>query len=266
MREYKECYVAFIDVLGFKELISSQDCETIYQVFKELHMHSHGNLNFNGVDILAYKDIQHRILSDSVILFIDANIKDSFAALLDVCRKLQESLANREKPILMRGGIVKGLLFCEENTIFGEGLTNAYLLESRLAKYPRIIFSGETFEEGKKNAYYMFPFLEGIGPDLCCDEDNLFFVNYLPHLKGSIEETKEYSDRLYSLCNEMLNKTIDSNLREKYLWLKKKVDISVSQMSQVKELYDKELEVQRERKTNEYNQRFKVFAKTNKDE
>ena len=261
MRKYKDCYVAFIDILGFKELIDTKDCETIFQVFKELHMHSHANLIFNGIDILAYKDIQHRILSDSVILFIDADVKDGFAALLDVCRKLQESLANRENPILMRGGIAKGPLFCEENTIFGQGLTKAYLLESKLAKYPRIIFSGETFEEGKKNTYYMFPYLEGICFDLRCDEDGLFFINYLPTLKGSIEDSKMYSDRLYNLCNEMLNKAIDSNLREKYLWLKKNVDLSVSQMSQVKELYEKELEIQRDKEFEDYNRRFKVFDK-----
>ena len=260
MREYKEHFVAFMDILGFKELITHETCETIYQVFDEIHNRSHANLNFNGVQIKAYADIYHRILSDSVIVFIETAIEDSFAALLDVCTRLQTSLANRENPILLRGGIAKGTLYYENDIIFGQGLTNAYLLESKLAKYPRIIFTGDTMEAGRQNAKYMFPYLENIFGEYSIDDDGLFFVDYFPAMHGqNLEKIKEYGDRLFSLCDRMLNSVTDSNLRDKYLWLKHKTEQSIEHMGQVKELYDKEQEEKREKEFLLYNERMKIY-------
>ena len=38
----------------------------------------------------------------------------------------------------------------------------------------------------------------------------------------------------------MLNKTTDAILREKYIWLRRKVDESIDRMTQIKNLYLKE--------------------------
>ena len=179
MREYKEHFVAFLDILGFKNLIIKEESETIYQIFDEIHSRAKTSMNYNGVQIKAYEKIQHRILSDSVILFIDAEIEDSLTALIDVCIKLQRSLADRDTPILLRGGITKGALYYENDIVYGEGLTNAYLLESNLAKYPRVIFTGETLEAGKKVSKYMFPDFEGVFRKFSKDEDALYYLNYL---------------------------------------------------------------------------------------
>ena len=117
MPEYKEHFVAFLDILGFKSMINNFECGAIYDIFAAIHKRSKAFMNYNGVQIGAYEHIHHKILSDSVILYIDASIEDSFPALLDICARLQISLADRDIPILMRGGISKGSLYVENDII-----------------------------------------------------------------------------------------------------------------------------------------------------
>lgn len=264
MREYREHFVAFLDVLGFKAFIDHEECETIYKIFETIHARSKGAMNYNGVQIQAFERIQHKILSDSVIIFIDAEIEDSFPALLTICTQLQRALANREDPILLRGGIAKGSLYYEDDIIYGQGLTKAYLLECNLAKYPRVIFTGETLEAGQKSTKYMFPAVECWGGDFVKDKDGLYFIDYLPdRYHSTLEEMKAYGDRLIHKCEIMLNRLTDASLREKYLWLRNQIDESISHMSQLKELYNQEAEAKQKQETEEYNARFSIYQKDN---
>lgn len=260
MRTYKEHFVAFLDILGFKAMINGVGCEDIYQIFTEIHSKSRASMNYNGFDIHAYEHLHHKILSDSVIVFIDAEVEDSFPALIDVCGRLQRSLAGRENPILLRGGISKGSLYYEDDIIYGEGLTEAYLLESNLAKYPRIVFTGDTLEAGKQTAKYMFPDLEGLANAFIKDMDALYFLSYTPVTTGwDAGEWKAYFDRLIIMYNNMLNKTTDASLREKYLWLRGHIDYLIDHLSQVKELYRKEDAERRDAQFKEYNERFAIY-------
>ncbi len=260
-KHYKENFIAFLDILGFKELITREECDAIFKIFDEIHSRSKASLKYNGVQIDAYNHIHHKILSDSVIVFIDAEIDDAFAAMLDICTRLQVSLANRDNPILLRGGISKGPLYYEDDIIYGQGLTDAYLLESKLAKYPRIIFTGDTLELGKKNVKYMFPDLRNINWGYRTDEDGLLFVNYMPEVIAlGLDGKKLYADRLFSLCNTMLNKAVDSSLREKYLWLKRTIEKSLDHFGQLKDMYIKEEQERREAEFAEYNERMLIYS------
>ena len=260
MKEYKEHFVAFLDILGFKELLKESTCDEIYPIFDVLHTKSKATLKLNGTQIEAYNYIHHMILSDSIVLYIDASIKDAFASLIDVCSRLQTSLANRDNPILLRGGIVKGKLFCESDIIYGEGLTRAYLLESKLAKYPRIIFTGDTLEEGKENTYYMFTEIDGISRSYHKDKDGLYFVDYmLHHLRLDAKEPISYYSGLLKLCETYLNKEIDFSMREKYLWLKEEVNQAIQIDSSARAYFEKLHEEESERKSKEYNERFSIY-------
>ena len=260
MREYKEHFVAFLDILGFKAFINHEKCENIYQIFETIHSRSKSSLMYNGVQIQAFEAIHYKILSDSIIVFIDAETDDSFAALLTICTQLQIALADRDDPILLRGGIAKGSLYYEDDIIFGQGLTQAYLLENNLAKYPRVIFTGDTLDAGKRVAKYMFPELEGLCQNFIESEDGLYIVDYFPtNYPGKLDKIKIYSDKLIHKCEVMLNSLTDASLREKYLWLRKQINKSISHMSQLQELYNQETEIKRNAETEQYNARFAVY-------
>jgi hypothetical protein len=53
--------------------------------------------------------------------------------------------------ILIRGGIAKGKLFhVEGGPLFGPAMNRAYFLESKKAKYPRVIIDSLCYQEYKK--------------------------------------------------------------------------------------------------------------------
>ena len=261
MYEYREHYVAFLDILGFKEHLKKNSCETMYSIFDVLRNKTRKQLNLNGVQIEAYEHIKYTILSDSIIVYIDASIDDAFATLVDVCASLQKALANREEPILMRGGIAKGNLFYENDIIYGEGLVKAYLLESNLAKYPRIIFSGETLAAGRKNTIYTFTELDGLSRIYKTDDDYLHYVAYLDVCFSDTNDSVQYYDRLLNLCKSYLNKEIDHPLREKYLWLQRKIEAHIKVYSNVRERFNKREEEERKREMEAYNARFSIYPK-----
>ncbi len=259
MPEYKEHYVAFLDILGFKALLGNASCNEIYSIFDVLRTKTHGKLNENGVDIQAFDYIHYSILSDSVILYIESDIDDAFAALIHICNQLQASLANRESPILLRGGIAVGGLFYENDIVYGEGLTQAYLLESNLAKYPRIVFTGDTLSVGLNNTKYMFVDMEGIMRSYQEDEDALYYADYLRVVYWTTEDLIQYFDRLQAICNLHLNQGIESGLREKYLWLKRKVGDAIKYSLDVAEHYKEAEKMKASQHFEEYNRRFSMF-------
>ena len=261
MPNYEEYFVAFLDILGFKNLLKEMKCNEIYSIFNVLHKKTSGTRTQNGVEIKAYKEIKHVILSDSVIVYIKKDIEDAFATLINICDQLQFSLANRDKPILLRGAISIGVLFSdsENDFIYGNGLTTAYLLENNLAKYPRIIFTGNVLEEGLKNTKYMIAYMQGIMKPYEEDDDSLYYINYLfPEFCNS-NNLIRYYDGLINLCKEQLNKGIETNLRDKYIWLKRKISKAIKIRSDIAEYYKKLEEERNNQEIIEYNERSRIY-------
>jgi len=220
--EYKEHYVAFLDILGFKEMLDEKtSCEDVYSLLAELKKNSHTSLFYNGKDIPSFDYVKYYIMSDSIVLYIPTDIEDSFLALVGTCLKLQMSLLFREKPILIRGGIAKGNLFVEGHIIFGQGLSNAYKLESDVSVYPRIVFNKYLLQEAKslnesENKKHWENMMVGI------DDDELCFVYYLSFLWiKDLNNIPMYWDRVLTYCQKHLDSSYNKSVRDKHLWLKK---------------------------------------------
>lgn len=253
MKEYRECYVAFIDILGFKKLIEESCFEDVYSIFQSV-------LNFEPHPLLknadVYNNICYTVMSDSIIVYIDASIVDGFIALTDVCSQIQMKLSRNNPPIFVRGGIAKGTLYHQNNILFGTGLTKAYILESTAAIYPRIIFTEELRNQALENTkkFYVFDYNSMYYKK---DDDELYYINflhifnYIPSIAPkSVEESmrinNEYFHGLRDYVNGVLGKEIDQSIRKKYLWLKRKIKNEIECMPYVKkyfdELYNKECE------------------------
>lgn len=240
VREYKEHFVAFLDILGFKHTIQNYQCNDIYKILKEITSEMRGpKPRWSGIVIEAYEHIHYRILSDSIILFVEATIEDSFPALIDVCTDLQIRLASLDEPVLLRGGISKGGLYYEMDMIYGIGLTKAYYLESNLAKYPRIVLLGETWNAGLNTVKYIYNIkMNYVGIDK--EEDELYFIDFLRAKCQSVIKQKEYYDRLISKCKQYIDSSVDASLREKYIWLNNRIKRSISKDDLLQEAYNKE--------------------------
>jgi hypothetical protein len=82
-------------------------------------------------------DVEVTTFSDNVV--ISANKpKKSLPRFLSMAVGLQ--LATTMQGFLMRGGITMGNIVHDKRAVFGPALNRAYELESKIAKYPRVIF------------------------------------------------------------------------------------------------------------------------------
>lgn len=221
-KKYEKYYVAFVDVLGFKELLDSNAaCEEIYAVFESLQKNAHTGLSIDGKKVSAFDEVKYYLMSDSIILYVKSKIKDSFLALVATCLKLQQRLIAREHPILLRGGIAQGELYVDQNIIFGKGLSAAYQLETNISVTPRIVFNKDLLAKGKVDS----DLLGGTywdGTITRIDSDELCYVHYFAlAFMGNIKDAPKFFDKVLDLCQSYLDTTYNKSLREKYLWLKK---------------------------------------------
>lgn len=144
LREKK--YVAFLDVLGFKELV--------YGESEKL------NLYFTTItkaleDIYSDKPkIDFQLVSDSIILACPLT-KSDFILLLTAIQTIQARCSI--KNIWIRGAISIGNIYFNRNNniVVGSGLINSYLLESH-EKYPRVIIDPKIISEGGFGTREMF--------------------------------------------------------------------------------------------------------------
>lgn len=242
MQKYEKCYVVFIDILGFKEITKNYKNDEIYSIFQHI-------LNFEPkkFDADLYSNIGKKIMSDSIILYIDVNIKDSFYALIDVCSQMQTYLLdykhndNLKEPIFLRGGIATGSLLCDGDIIFGDGLTKAYNIENSLAIVPRIVFLKDTLQTARENVGIL-SFIDKTQLSYSKDKDELYYVNFLNSMQLCRQLTEEFDESKI----EYINKTIDDlfcqytinlfhyvtgklhtelkiSIRQKYLWVNEKI-------------------------------------------
>ncbi len=266
--KYKDCYVAFIDILGFKNIICNQNCTDIKDIFDEiLNFESQPMINSMATEL--HNHIMSYVMSDSVVMYIETKFKGAFVALTEACLQMQIKLANHDDPIMVRGGISRGNLYRDGNVIFGPGLTNAYILEKSLAKYPRIVFLDETRQSALDDMDIMYLF----------DYNHMFYrtdddmLNYLYYMNtfAYVHSLKElshekitdfnirYFERLYLHTKRELCKGKDPTIREKYLWLLKEINYAIGCRPEVKDYFDEK----RRKEQEESDMRFDDALKDN---
>jgi hypothetical protein len=126
----KDRFVAFIDVMGFSNLVNKGNTSNLEEYFLKI------------IDVLEHirKDkgeIQSFLISDAIILITPIGLK-GLKDIIKATRRIQSSLLSRK--ILLRGAISHGLVDYnpDNNIIVGKGFIRAYLLEQE-AIYPRVI-------------------------------------------------------------------------------------------------------------------------------
>jgi hypothetical protein len=129
--------VAFIDVLGFRELVRRMETEP--DLVERVH---HALLGIRVKEDGIYADEDHKVemtsFSDCAV-FSAPEGQES-----DVLRRLtylsRDLMSNG---ILSRGAVVLGKVHHRERILFGPAIVTAYEAELHVAKYPRIFVSDE---------------------------------------------------------------------------------------------------------------------------
>lgn len=224
-QKYKKRIVLYLDILGFQNKVN----ESInnQKVFDSIHkalsnIYSDKFKNDNGPLKGTEYGTQISVFSDNIVYSEPYENKGSwFGFILSIYWLINEILWDG---FLTRGAIVIGDLYHDEKIVFGPALNEAYRLESKVAIYPRVIFTKNTIEEGLKTSLYGdvnedIKYLKQIVSE---DEDGLFFINNLSK-KHDFDDEETYIDLLFrakKIIEEGLTNQ-DIKIKAKYEWLKR---------------------------------------------
>ncbi len=159
---YKEKFIAFIDMLGFKNLINTHGDEIIDQIVDTIEkslVEYKKRFDFDSsapnIDMIGYKILniypKYYLLSDSIILTIEDAENNLIRFLTGIMAVQKEFIKSN---IFVRGAIVKGEIFelegSNNNMVFGPGGIDAIQMEANHSIYPRIIVSESVLDSLKQ--------------------------------------------------------------------------------------------------------------------
>lgn len=232
---YENRYTAYIDILGFKELVRRENFEYIKEILDVLESERRKNYEKKGMS-KSKLGVEISLFSDSLIMSYPetSNItKDDYLFyLIDDINMLQCDLAF--KNVFLRGGIAKGELYHKKNICFGKAMLEAYQLEQS-AIYPRIVLTEEVLKGAinnqlkKDRKYSDFNTFETEANDYCKilkkDIDGLWYTDFMNQLEN-FDEIESYYVMLETIkkkCNNILSNDSDEHIKIKYNWLNNKL-------------------------------------------
>lgn len=138
--EYQDRYCAFVDILGFRQLIGRLQADTgSFEALHALLKRIHGANSGAAMDADA-TDFRAQSISDAVAI----STAISAIGLNQLFQSLQLlSLDLLCEGYFVRGAVVRAPLYHDDQTVFGEALVRAFHFESEVAKYPRIVVTRE---------------------------------------------------------------------------------------------------------------------------
>lgn len=184
---FQDRFIAFVDILGFRNLVERMSHEdriftTVRDALKVLDRQALGFQQYRRerrnkrheqrrkgvVSLVRDTNLQMTAFSDCYVL---SEVSPAWHVLAAV-----QSLGARflEEGILTRGAVVLGKAYHNGRVLFGPGIIEAYELELRTAKYPRILVT-----ESVRKAVWGYH--EGLWKSrlLTRDADGCWFVNLL---------------------------------------------------------------------------------------
>lgn len=223
--QYSDYIIAYIDILGVKERLKNDDGSLIKSIGNTI------NIAKESIEDTGYS-FNVKIFSDNFCIAkkIDdgkgVNVSDQLFWTCLFITKIQEEIFCKEK-LLLRGGITIGKLFIDDLFVIGDGLVNAYKLESEIAEMPKIIVDKTFYEIVSHSVHYdkTITCYKMLISDSDKKEDDISqqeyrFLNYLnggdSELKQSMEETlkskMEIAEKLFNECK-------DEEPRKKIEWV-----------------------------------------------
>lgn len=191
-------YVAFIDILGFKNIVEEEKLnhfdKGLLKSLYECHINSENIFKKFNIDLVQF--------SDSIIIS-KAFSRDSFEEFATAVSSYQILLL--KNGFLCRGGIALNKHYSKSGFIFSPALIEAYKVESEKAIYPRIVISEDLID-------FLYP-SKTIPNFLCKEYDGLYFINYI---------TNELDEETHQVLLSIIDNCITNknpSIAQKGLWL-----------------------------------------------
>lgn len=223
---FEERFIAFVDILGFKEIVKQATNDITYQdkVLKVLNYIAkirNDNYYSDWAKQGVFNDVS--VFSDSIVISYPCDRSDGdglFYLLMDLIHLCFILIRNN---IYVRGGITVGGVIHDQNISWGPAFVDAYELENQNAIYPRIIIDRKAIERGKELYAQKFP-LDQDGDDLDkliqLDEDGAYFLDYLSQW-GEFDDPEDYLEWLEYIrigVEDNLKNAKEPRIKMKYVW------------------------------------------------
>lgn len=194
-------FVCFLDILGFTEMINDYENDlssTILQDIQEALQESlaifEQSTDENSKAMLSH--LKYQLFSDCISISLpyfdnQEDFLNNFNLISTFTNAFQYNLMS--KGFFVRGGISIGSFYSNNHIIFSKGLVEAYQLESKKAKYPRVLIDDKIIDKLLKYDFSKI-YYHGINTYLVKDDDNLVFLNpfkIVPGLESQFERIKE---------------------------------------------------------------------------
>lgn len=142
--------VAFIDILGFTNMVKDNKQDIILQILKKFSSLNRNDTTDSTPDVINNYAVSS--FSDHIVISValDHPTKGYESPIpLKVMSEAVNKLISITVPrgILIRGGLAYGECYHEGNIVFGKALLEAIELEEKTAIYPRIILSNKIVDE-----------------------------------------------------------------------------------------------------------------------
>lgn len=218
----------FIDILGYKDIIcNSTDKENEENIEKLKSVYRYFEKLNNGYKD-KYSNYKVRTFSDNIFIEVQLDEHDFFSLgvnnegnIYHILSELSnfQNIMFAEYGFFIRGAIVYGEVYSDDNIIYGKGIVEAVEGEKN-SKFPRIIISKELkqiIDENRKS--YGGKIYWGDKTLIKLDEYSEYFLNYLDDMDyHCLEEVLEIHKKL---VEENLEKHKENkNILEKYRWVK----------------------------------------------
>lgn len=225
---YSERIVAFIDILGFAQIIERMAYapelhKNVLRALKRIQSIKSYSLQANT----AQSDLQVSVFSDSIVI---SGENENLHGVVWTTIHLQCELLAMD--MLVRGGISRGRTVHENDILYGEGMLKAYHLESRAAIYPRIVLDPPLVESLEKKYKALF---------LKEDTDGLWFID--PFTMGMVignadvylEDGYDPHEESLKILGQRIQKNIqgltDAAQIAKWTWLQKQYAAAVAEFA-----------------------------------
>lgn len=211
MEIYETRVVAFIDILGFSEVIKDEmKAKQIFDALKEVK--DHVDTHFTSDNYARFKgvfDTQITAFSDSVV--ISGSASQAIIVYLDTLRFAGLLIKNG---FLCRGALSVGKLHHSNGLLFGQAFIDAYKSETKRAIYPRIIVDKEVESLIAESEINQGEFSHLLKDDF--DGECYIDLSMLNHFLGESERVQILLKRI---INSSINENEDKSIVQKHNWL-----------------------------------------------
>jgi hypothetical protein len=185
VNDYREKYVAFIDLLGFSQLIAKVAADVVerHRVIEALKIVKDTCCHNPAIDM------RFTYFSDCIVL----SAKRSPHALWEIFQSIELLTFNLlQYDVFVRGGLTVGLTHHSEHFVFGTSVIEAYDLERKRACQPLVLLSPDVVKDIETLGGDFPQWIKKDGRDK--DGRDRHFVNYL--LRYEIYPTERYAGQV----------------------------------------------------------------------